>query len=179
MSPSSTDPSRIAEVNRPDRVRAQIAELRESRPVVESPAAAPAVERTAPYDLVIRGQRILTTAGITDREVGIRDGKIVAIEPHGHGLEGTEVITLADDETLIPGLVDTHVHINEPGRTRRLGRLRHRDQGRRCRLHHGHRHAAELHPLHRQRTGPGAQATRGRRPGLRVLAQICEVTCAA
>ena len=27
------------------------------------------------------------------------------------------MITLADDETLIPGLVDTHVHINEPGRT--------------------------------------------------------------
>ena len=29
----------------------------------------------------------------------------------------TEVIELADDETLIPGLVDTHVHVNEPGRT--------------------------------------------------------------
>jgi allantoinase len=27
------------------------------------------------------------------------------------------VITLADDEVLLPGLVDTHVHINEPGRT--------------------------------------------------------------
>ena len=26
-------------------------------------------------------------------------------------------IELADDETLIPGLVDTHVHVNEPGRT--------------------------------------------------------------
>ena len=66
---------------------------------------------------MIRGRRILTTAGITDREIGVRDGKIVAIEPYGHGLQGTEVITLADDETLIPGLVDTHVHINEPGRT--------------------------------------------------------------
>ena len=27
------------------------------------------------------------------------------------------MITLAEDEVLIPGLVDTHVHINEPGRT--------------------------------------------------------------
>ncbi|MET3142746.1 UNVERIFIED_ORG: dihydroorotase-like cyclic amidohydrolase, partial [Arthrobacter sp. UYEF2] len=78
-------------------------------------------EETTPaagsFDLVIRGQRILTTAGITAREVGIRDGVIVAIEPFGNGLTGTEVIDLADDETLIPGLVDTHVHVNEPGRT--------------------------------------------------------------
>ena len=69
------------------------------------------------FDLVIRGQRILTTAGIAAREVGVRGGKIVAIEPLGNGLAGTEVIELADDETLLPGLVDTHVHVNEPGRT--------------------------------------------------------------
>jgi allantoinase len=69
------------------------------------------------YDLVIRGQRILTTAGLAPREVGVRGGKIVALEPLGNGLAGAEVIELADDETLIPGLVDTHVHVNEPGRT--------------------------------------------------------------
>ncbi len=28
-----------------------------------------------------------------------------------------EHVTLADDEVLLPGLVDTHVHVNEPGRT--------------------------------------------------------------
>lgn len=69
------------------------------------------------FDLVIRGRRILTTAGIAAREVGVRGGKIVAIEPLGNGLAGAEVIELADDETLLPGLVDTHVHVNEPGRT--------------------------------------------------------------
>jgi allantoinase len=69
------------------------------------------------FDLVIRGERILTTAGITAREVGIREGRIVAIEPLGNRLQGREVIELAADETLIPGLVDTHVHVNEPGRT--------------------------------------------------------------
>ena len=74
-------------------------------------------EAIGAYDLVIRGQRILTTAGLAAREVGIRDGVIVAIEPLGNGLTGNEVIELADDETLIPGLVDTHVHVNEPGRT--------------------------------------------------------------
>ncbi|WP_026553946.1 allantoinase AllB [Arthrobacter sp. 35W] len=69
------------------------------------------------FDLVFRGQRILTTAGIVAREVGVRDGLIAAIEPLGNGLEGAQIIELADDETLIPGLVDTHVHVNEPGRT--------------------------------------------------------------
>ncbi|WP_334173033.1 allantoinase AllB [Sinomonas sp.] len=69
------------------------------------------------FDLVIRGQRVLTTAGIVPREVGITDGRIVALEPLGNELAGREVIELADDETLIPGLVDSHVHVNEPGRT--------------------------------------------------------------
>ncbi|HSO16130.1 MAG TPA: allantoinase AllB, partial [Arthrobacter sp.] len=69
------------------------------------------------FDLVIRGQRVLTTAGTAPREVGVRGGKVAAVEPFGVGLSGTEVIELAADETLIPGLVDTHVHVNEPGRT--------------------------------------------------------------
>lgn len=72
---------------------------------------------TTEYDLVIRGQKVLTTAGIVAREVGIVDGRIVALEPLGNALVGKETIELAEDETLIPGLVDSHVHVNEPGRT--------------------------------------------------------------
>ncbi len=69
------------------------------------------------YDAVFRGRQVLTTAGIAAREVGIRGGVIAAIAPLGTGFSGREVIELADDETLLPGLVDTHVHVNEPGRT--------------------------------------------------------------
>ncbi|RBY76868.1 allantoinase AllB [Geodermatophilus sp. TF02-6] len=69
------------------------------------------------FDLVFRGRRILTTAGVVAREIGVRDGKIVAIEPLGAGLRGREAVELDDAETLLPGLVDTHVHVNEPGRT--------------------------------------------------------------
>ncbi len=69
------------------------------------------------YDVVFRGRQVLTTAGIAAREVGIRDGVIAAITPLGSGLSGREVIELTDDEALLPGLVDTHVHVNEPGRT--------------------------------------------------------------
>ena len=69
------------------------------------------------HDLVIRGQRVLTTDGEAAWEVGVVDGRVVAIEPLGSGLGGLEVIDLAADEVLIPGLVDSHVHVNEPGRT--------------------------------------------------------------
>ncbi|MGF6822965.1 allantoinase [Microbacterium sp. ZKA21] len=69
------------------------------------------------YDLVIRGERVLTSSGIRPREVGVRHGVIVAMQPLGNNLQGAEIVELADDETLIPGLVDTHVHVNEPGRT--------------------------------------------------------------
>ncbi|MBO1756617.1 allantoinase AllB [Allobranchiibius sp. CTAmp26] len=50
--------------------------------------------------------------------VGVREGIIAAIGAAGDdvGWEG-ERISLAEDEVLLPGMVDTHVHVNEPGRT--------------------------------------------------------------
>jgi allantoinase len=74
-------------------------------------------DRMPECDLVVRGRRVLTPTGILPREIGIVDGAIAAVEPLGRGLAGREVIALADDEVLLPGLVDTHVHVNEPGRT--------------------------------------------------------------
>lgn len=68
-------------------------------------------------DLVVRAERVLTADGFRGCEVGIVDGVVVAVQPLGQGLRGREVIELAADETLIPGLVDTHVHVDEPGRT--------------------------------------------------------------
>lgn len=38
---SSTDPSRIAEVNRPERIREQIAQLRQEKPAPDVAAAEP------------------------------------------------------------------------------------------------------------------------------------------
>lgn len=69
------------------------------------------------YDLVFRAPRVITRAGEVARCVGVRDGVVVAIEPLQAGLEGAETVELGDDEVLLPGLVDTHVHVNEPGRT--------------------------------------------------------------
>ncbi len=69
------------------------------------------------FDLVVRGKQVSCGEHFSPREVGVKNGKIVAIEPLGANLQGARVVELADDETLIPGLVDTHVHVNEPGRT--------------------------------------------------------------
>jgi allantoinase len=64
------------------------------------------------HDLVLRGTALIDGA-FTRADIGITDGRIAAI---GSGLDG-RVTELADDEVLIPGIVDTHVHVNEPGRT--------------------------------------------------------------
>ena len=79
-------------------------------------ASSPAATETT-YDLVLRGQQVLAGQDIAPREIGVRDGKILAVEPYGTGLAGARVIEVAADEVLLPGLVDTHVHVNEPGRT--------------------------------------------------------------
>ena len=68
-------------------------------------------------DLVIRGPRVVTPAGEAARSVGVRDGSIVAVEPYDAGLSAPVVVELRDDEVLLPGVVDTHVHVNDPGRT--------------------------------------------------------------
>jgi allantoinase len=70
-------------------------------------------------DLVIRARRVVSTAGEVARVVGVRDGRIVAVEPYDSALwsEGADRLELADDEVLLPGLVDSHVHVNDPGRT--------------------------------------------------------------
>lgn len=51
--------------------------------------------------------------------VGVRDGRIAAVlgDDQAELVVARETVRLADREVLLPGLVDTHVHINEPGRT--------------------------------------------------------------
>lgn len=77
----------------------------------------PPGETTASYDLVARARRAVTPRGERPAEVGVRDGRIVAVEPFGANLTGASVLELGADEVLLPGLVDAHVHVNEPGRT--------------------------------------------------------------
>lgn len=65
------------------------------------------------FDLVIRARSAFVDGAFRAADIGIVDGRVAAIEDH---LEGATT-ELAADEVLIPGIVDTHVHVNEPGRT--------------------------------------------------------------
>ncbi|HEX7304025.1 allantoinase AllB [Lentzea sp.] len=65
-------------------------------------------------DLVFRARRVVTPQGEIACDVGVAGGRVVAVEPH---IDSPNVVHLADDEVLLPGLVDTHVHVNDPGRT--------------------------------------------------------------
>ena len=71
----------------------------------------------AEYELVIRAERVVTPDGVRPATVGVRDGQIAAIAGPGEVLDAVETVELPGSEVLLPGLVDTHVHVNEPGRT--------------------------------------------------------------
>ena len=49
--------------------------------------------------------------------VAVAGGKIVEVAVGNLSAGDAPTVELAEDEVLLPGLVDTHVHVNEPGRT--------------------------------------------------------------
>jgi allantoinase len=70
-----------------------------------------------PLDLVVRSQRVLLDGEFRPAAVAVRGSEVVAVEAADAILETAEDVVLGPDEVLIPGIVDTHVHVNEPGRT--------------------------------------------------------------
>ncbi len=69
----------------------------------------------ADFDLVVRNGTVVTSGGRRAADVGIRDGKFVAIEPRGQigGISTDEID--ATDRYVLPGVIDGHVHFREPG----------------------------------------------------------------
>ena len=67
-------------------------------------------------DLVVRSRRVTTPEGERPAAVLVEDGKIAAVLAYDAGVTTGEDVDLGDT-ALLPGLVDTHVHVNEPGRT--------------------------------------------------------------
>ena len=68
-------------------------------------------------DLIIRGRRVVTPESVAPAAVHLSDGVITAIEAYDEVSSGCEVVDAGEHSIVMPGLVDTHVHINEPGRT--------------------------------------------------------------
>jgi allantoinase len=65
---------------------------------------------------IVTNGKIVTRSSVIEGEILIEDGKISTI-----GLNiprfGNENVIDANSQFILPGMVDTHVHINEPGRT--------------------------------------------------------------
>src|SRR5215813_11272846 len=70
-----------------------------------------------PPELVIRGRRVVTEHSVAPASVHVTRGYISAISIYEDVPAGCELIEAAPESIVMPGLVDTHVHVNEPGRT--------------------------------------------------------------
>jgi len=68
------------------------------------------------YDLVVRSRRAVLPDGTRPAAVAVSGSAIAAVAGYGDPLGAARDVDLGD-LALLPGLVDTHVHVNEPGRT--------------------------------------------------------------
>src|SRR6188474_647842 len=67
--------------------------------------------------LVIRGPRVVLPGSIAPASIHIVDHTIVTVGSYESVPDDCELIEAGASSLVMAGLVDTHVHINEPGRT--------------------------------------------------------------
>ena len=74
-------------------------------------------------DLIIRGRSVVlpdsqsNSHTVAPAAIHILDGRIASVAAYDDVPAGCELIEAGDDSFVMAGLVDTHVHVNEPGRT--------------------------------------------------------------
>jgi allantoinase len=66
-------------------------------------------------ETAVRARRVITPEGERAAVLVLRDGLIAAVSDSAP--DDVPVIDVPDDRVVLPGLVDSHVHVNEPGRT--------------------------------------------------------------
>src|ERR1700710_1100208 len=67
------------------------------------------------YDLIIRNGKLVTASAVIQADLAVAEERIVAV---GLELAGTSTAEIdAAGLHIFPGLIDAHVHFNEPGRT--------------------------------------------------------------
>ena len=69
---------------------------------------------TSELDLVVRGGSIVTPEGITRGDLGVQEGRIAIITPEIS--DASAAVLDASGRYVFPGIIDAHVHFNEPGR---------------------------------------------------------------
>jgi allantoinase len=70
----------------------------------------------ADVQLVLRSTRVITPEGTRAASVAVADGRIAAVLPHDAEVPPAARLEDLGDDVLLPGLIDTHVHVNDPGR---------------------------------------------------------------
>jgi dihydroorotase-like cyclic amidohydrolase len=65
------------------------------------------------FDLIIRGGTCLTPAGRLDTDIGVSDGRIVAVGDLAQA--SGETVFEAKGLHVLPGVIDSQVHFREPG----------------------------------------------------------------
>jgi allantoinase len=70
----------------------------------------------AMFDLAIRSRNIISAKGIEEGVVIVEDGMITEVRDKVYGNDRSKVIDVGD-KILMAGVIDPHVHVNEPGRT--------------------------------------------------------------
>jgi allantoinase len=66
------------------------------------------------FDVLVRGGHVVRPAGVEHVDIAILDGKIAEIGPDLAG--GASLEVAAEGLHVFPGVVDPHVHLNDPGR---------------------------------------------------------------
>ncbi|GLJ80442.1 allantoinase AllB [Microbacterium imperiale] len=72
---------------------------------------------SSPSRFVVRAQRAFDGTGFVPVAVVVDEGRIVDLLPVAAPVAGAPEVAVTDEAVLLPGLVDSHVHVNEPGRT--------------------------------------------------------------
>jgi allantoinase len=67
--------------------------------------------------MLIRAPRVVLETGVHAAAVLVRGAMIADVLALDAHVPGAEQVELPADRVLLPGLVDSHVHVNEPGRT--------------------------------------------------------------
>jgi allantoinase len=79
---------------------------------------APSVSAVSePFDVVIIAPRAILPDGEQPCAIAVAGERIAAVQALPHGLAARRTVELGDDVVVLPGIVDSHVHICEPGNT--------------------------------------------------------------